>query len=484
MANDLSSKYIGAIFSFSLVILMQIGFILLEVGAVRKKSTINILIKNIAIICLGTAIYWMFGVGFSFGCNDNNVFIGTNDFFPENNEDRNIASQMGFALAATTIISGSVAERCELMPFFVISLVTTGFIYPVVSHWIWSDCGFLNMTNYENRIFGVGSLDVAGDGAVHCVGGIIALSYSYWLGPRTNRFYIEKGVMKQNPIRGQSNTFGTIGCLFLLVGWFGFNTNGMFTNPLFYALDDDVFAYALTRTVLITFLSAATGGISSFLYYYLLTNDKKYDLNSLNNGVLSGLVGITACCSVVNSSSSFIIGLISGVIYQLGSNCLIYFQIDDVVDAVPVHLFNGIWGLIAASFFAHPDYMTILYNSSEKGIFYGGNGILLGTSLIYLICLIVFSGIIVNAIIFMFYSYGLLRISSEEERTGIDISQSGHEAYEDDLERVLQNDYEIVRAPLYKRKNANKLQDEPVKLFSSHYIQDSLDAADKSDSEI
>jgi Amt family ammonium transporter len=397
--------------------------------------------------------------------------------------DKNIASQMGFALAATTIISGSVAERCELMPFFIICLITTGFIYPVVCHWVWSDCGFLNMTNYENRIFGVGSLDVAGDGAVHCVGGIIALSYSYWLGPRTNRFSLENGVMKQNTIRGQSNTFGVMGCLFLLVGWFGFNTNGMFTNPLFYTLDDDVFAYALTRIVLMSLLSASTGGLSSFYYYYFFLSDKKYDLNSLTNGVLSGLVGITACCSVVTSSSALIIGLISGLIYQLGSNCLIYFQIDDVVDAVPVHLFNGTWGLIAAAFFAHPDYMTILYNSSEKGIFYGGNGNILGTNLIYLICLIVFCGVIMNVIIFTFHTYGMLRISSEEERTGIDIAQSGHEAYEDDLERVLQNDYELVRAPTNLKKDTSD-SNVPKKLFSSHYVQDAMDSERESDTEI
>ena len=250
--------------------------------------------------------------------------------------------QWAFAATAATIVSGAVAERVSFNAYIVYSIVLTSFIYPVVVHWGWAG-GWASAFAGENLLlFDCGVIDFAGSGVVHMTGGLAALCAAFVVGPRIGRFN-EDGTANTMP--QQSAVLQSLGTLILWFGWYGFN--GVSTLAIV-----GVSGIA-AKTMVTTTISAAFGALTTVLLGKL--NLHYWDGGAANNGLLAGLVGITAGCSTCEPEGAMVIGIVSGFVYTYSSKLLIKLQIDDVVDAIPVHCFCGAWGVFAASLFATED---------------------------------------------------------------------------------------------------------------------------------
>lgn len=349
----------------SLVFFMNAGFAMLETGFCRTNNATNVLAKNLIVFCVSALAYWMFGFGLMFGNTyaPGNSFSGGTGFFleilPSNNEysqfqkawpGHSIATlfffQLTFAGTAATIVSGAVAERVKLWAFLLFSFFLVAFSYSLTGHWIWSPEGWLyNLFKFR---------DFAGSTVVHSVGGMAGLVGAWLLKPRDGRFgYNRKTDSYEEKERGNFAPyqlgFATLGCLILWLGWFGFNGGS--------AVDLNNVPMVITTTM----IAAATGGFLALILNPLI--GRKASLSTIINGILGGLVGITASSGYVNIKSAIIIGGISGIIVLLGEEFLIKTKvIDDPVGAIPVHLFCGFWGTIAAG----------LFSTTEAGEFSNG----------------------------------------------------------------------------------------------------------------
>ena len=391
----------------ALVFFMNAGFALLEAGLCRERNSINVLAKNLIVFCVAAIAFWMFGFGLMFGdssyhplCRESSAqnnstqnkpainsyhghFSPTQEYnkfeqksqfiLPPKNDNplgfpsegfsclqrkfpkRSIASvfffQLAFAATSATIVSGAVAERMKFWAFFCFSFILVGFIYPIVGHWVWSEYGWLRQQfNF---------IDFAGSTVVHTVGGTAALVGALLLKPRWNRFQydpqedLDRDVarealpskfMNQNYFTYPSNlTFATLGCLILWLGWLGFN-GGSADNLT-----------EVGHVIITTIMSAATGGItailssqaSSSLFSKRLEETGKPHLSLLINGILGGLVAVTASSAYIDVPIAILIGAVSGAIVVVGNIFLRSLKIDDPVGAIPVHLFCGCWGTLA-----------------------------------------------------------------------------------------------------------------------------------------
>lgn len=346
-----------------LVFFMNAGFALLEAGVCRTENATNILAKNLIVFCVAAAAFFIFGFRFMFG-DSGNPFMGQVgifvDFifpteenfnpFPQGFEylrnfwqDRSFAAifffQLSFAGTAATIVSGAVAERIKFWGFVLFSFILVGFIYPLIGYWAWGENGWLaSVLNFH---------DFAGATVIHSVGGTAALVGAWLLNPRNGRFGYESRAERfiyddeTEKFLPCNTGFATLGCLILWLGWFGFN--GGSTRYLDY----------VPHVILTTMLASTSGGLAILLYSPLVTG-YKVRLSSIINGVLGGLVSITASSAYVDGLSACIIGAIGGVIVLVGENILAsdMVRIDDPVSAVPVHLFCGVWGTVAVGIFA------------------------------------------------------------------------------------------------------------------------------------
>ncbi len=278
-----------------------------------------------------------------------------------NNDDDYISFffQFTFAATAATIVAGTVAERCKMSAYLCYSLFLTGFVYPAVVHAIWNSNGFLSAFNSEAHYGGM--IDFAGSGVVHMTGGATALVAAVILGPRIGRFYDAEGNKLEKPgeFPPHSVALQVLGTFILWFGWYGFNP-GSTLGVIGYG---DVLSLCAVTTT----LSAAAGAVSALftdtMLVLLAEGEAEYDLTMAMNGCLGGLVGITAGCSVVEPWAALVIGLISGIVYVLSSKLLVMLKIDDAVDAIPVHFFNGIWGCIATGLFAAPRHILKAYGT-------------------------------------------------------------------------------------------------------------------------
>ena len=391
-----------------LVIFMNAGFGMLETGFCRQKNAVNILAKNLIVFAIATIAFW--AVGFSLMFNPGNGFIGMGGFFLSSNEPATYGLdlfpaglpisvfflfQAAFAGTAATIVSGAVAERVKFNAFVIFSTLLVAISYAITGHWVWSsENGWL--ANLSTPFS-----DFAGSTVVHSVGGWAALMGAAILGPRLGKY--ENGEVRAIP--GHNMAIATLGCLILWIGWFGFNPGSEL------AADQNISYIALT-----TNLAAAAGGITATVTSWL--KDGKPDLSMIINGILAGLVAITAGCASVSYPSAVIIGAIAGIIVVFSVTFFDNIKIDDPVGAISVHLVNGIWGTFAVGLFA-----------LEKGLFFGGGLAQLVSQIIGILSIGGFT-VVMSSLFWLALKFTLgIRVTPEEEMEGLDIGEHGMEAY-------------------------------------------------------
>ncbi|AEE17998.1 ammonium transporter [Dokdonia sp. 4H-3-7-5] len=389
-----------------LVFFMHLGFSFLEIGLTRQKNTINILFKNIFIITVGLLLYCLVGFNLMYP-GEFNGFLGFAGFgldAPLNAEGvldltynegytywTDFLFQGMFAATAATIVSGAVAERIKIGPFMVFVLLYVGFVYPIAGSWKWGG-GFLQ--TLETPFY-----DFAGSTLVHSVGGWAALVAVFLLGSRIGKFD-ENG--KPQAIPGHNVPLATAGVLILWLGWFGFNGGSVLSaDP------------ALTSLTLVTTsLAAAAGGVFAFLVSTLMY--KNYDLTMFLNGILGGLVGITAGADVMSPTDAIAIGAIAGAIIVFGVALVDKLRLDDPVGAIAVHLICGIWGTLAVG----------IFGSLASGAQFVSQLIGVGS---YAVFCIITSFII----LFVLKKTVGIRVSETEEIEGLDPHEHGMSAYPD-----------------------------------------------------
>ncbi|XFA72379.1 ammonium transporter [Thermosynechococcaceae cyanobacterium Okahandja] len=396
-----------------LVIFMNAGFGMLETGFCRQKNAVNILSKNLIVFALATLAYWAIGFSFMFG-TEGNGFIGLGGFFlsSDNPETYGLDPfpeglvipvaflfQAAFAGTAATIVSGAVAERIKFVDFLIFSLLLTGISYPITGHWVWgggllSDIAFLGE--------GVAFSDFAGSTVVHAVGGWAALMGAAFLGPRLGK-YAADGTPQALP--GHNMGFAMLGCLILWIGWFGFNPGSEL------AANEAVPYIAVT-----TNLAAAAGGVAATITAWVVIG--KPDLSMIINGILAGLVSITAPCAGVSYWSAVIIGAIGGVIVVYSVLFFDRIKIDDPVGATSVHLVCGTWGTLAVGLF-----------DKELGLLTGHGVTQLIAQIIGILTVGGFTVLLTSIFWITLKSTLGIRVSEEEELKGLDIGEHGMEAY-------------------------------------------------------
>lgn len=387
----------------ALVFFMQAGFALVEAGFTRSKNTTNILFKNLMDFCIGTIGFWILGYGIMFGAG--NGWFGEIELFSEVDHGTilgipNMAFlffQTVFAATAATIVSGAMAERTKFTSYLIFSAVISLIIYPISGHWTWGG-GWLAQMGFH---------DFAGSTVVHSVGGWLALVGAAVLGPRLGKY--KNG--KIYAIPGHSMTLGALGVFILWIGWFGFNPGSTLSlsNP------------ELVANIFVTTnAAAAAGGIATLLVTWFRYG--KPGLGMTLNGVLAGLVAITAGCDTVTPGGAVVIGLMAGVLVVFAVEFFDRIvKIDDPVGAVSVHCVNGVFGTIMVGFFAK--------GNGISGLFYGGGTSLLVTQIIGVLAVAAWA---VGCGLILFFALKKtigLRVTKKEEENGLDYYEHGEKAY-------------------------------------------------------
>mmetsp|Transcript_30683 Transcript_30683/g.86761 ORF Transcript_30683/g.86761 Transcript_30683/m.86761 type:complete len:605 (+) Transcript_30683:309-2123(+) len=417
-ALDTAWVIVGSMF----VVFMQAGFAFLEAGSVRAKNLKNILLKNVMDTCVGSIMWYVVGYAFAHGAG--NPFIGTSGFFLSDIPVPSVEFagwlySNAFAATAATIVSGAMAERCRIEAYLIYTCVITGFVYPTSSHWVNSSVGWLNQhSSHLPFVYTNGLLDFAGSGTVHLVGGMCALVGASWSGPRKGRFNPDGTV---NPMPGHSSVMATMGALILWTGWYGFNS--VSTQAAVGHME------TAALTVVNTTVSAAVAGCTTLLVYHSIY--RSTDIIPCINGILAGLVASSSTCAYVAPYGAFVIGLMAGATYAGTSWLMLRFNIDDPVDAVAVHLANGILGLLMAGLFAMPEALVKAgYTSSSScGAFYGCGGAQFGVQVVGVAVLSAWSFAMSTLIFAPMNRFGVLRVSTSQEVEGLDVTFHGGRAY-------------------------------------------------------
>jgi len=395
----------------ALVLLMQAGFTCLETGLVRAKNSINVAIKNVVDFCMASIVFWLFGFALMFGASGWGLF-GTDHFLLEGIDTPRMWTfflfQLTFCGTATTIISGAVAERMHFKGYLMVSVLISALIYPLMGHWAWggnlegSPTGWLNM---------LGFLDFAGATVVHSTAGWVALAAILIIGPRIGRFTIGGAT-----IQGHNLPLSALGMFLLWVGWFGFIGGGQFQ------ITPD-----LPRILVNTTLASAAGGLGALAFTWLLMG--RPDVPSVINGVLAGLVGITASAPFVTPLSSVIIGTVSAILCLLVTRQLEGWQVDDVIGAVPAHACAGAWGTLAVALLGDPSlWGTGHARLTQLGI----QALGVGTCLVWAFG----AGF---GILWILNKFLPLRVSQEEELLGLNMVEHGASTASLDLLRQMES---------------------------------------------
>ncbi|WCL49267.1 ammonium transporter [Leptospira sp. GIMC2001] len=417
--DSLSSLMI--ILSTALVLFMQAGFLCVESGLTRSKNSINVAIKNITDFGIATIFYWLIGFGIMFGVTFQG-WIGLDSFAPTwEGESADFMSgffifELVFCGTAATIVSGAVAERLKFQGYLMITFLVSVVIYPFVGHWIWK--GLLPNSG-EGWLEAIGFLDFAGSTVVHSVGGWVSLAALIVIGPRLGR-YDENG----NPVQiNPSNLpMAMLGGIILWFGWIGFNGGS--------ALNFD----GRVTSIIMNTLLAAGAGLVIALFVGWKFEGYPEPIAPLN-GSLAGLVAITAGCDAVTAREAIFIGAVGGALVKPAEALLNRFHIDDAVGAIPVHLVAGIWGTLAVGIFGKGEFLVQLLGVVIVGIFAFG--------LTYII-------------LFSINKFFHLRVSIEEEKDGLNISE--HKARTDLIDLLI---------VMEKQKKTGDLTDDvPVEPFT------------------
>ena len=374
---------------------MQAGFLCLESGKVRSKNNINVAAKNISDFIIAVTLYWIMGFALMFGDSFYGLFGTTEFFFGDQQSAYQISFfifQVMFCGTAATLLSGAVAERMTFQGYIYGTLILSGFIYPICGHWAWSS---VYTENNQGWLEALGFVDFAGSTVVHSIGGTVALAAVIIIGPRLGRFNSNKALPQ-----GSNLPIAVLGVLLIWLGWFGFNGGSTLV------LNDQV-----PGIILNTCIAAVFGGIvASAIHFY---HDRYMDVTSALNGVLAGLVAITACCHSVSPKDSMLIGIVAGVIVYYGTIAIEKFKIDDAIGVIPVHLFAGIWGTLAVAIFSDLSVLDTGLTRLEQF-----NVQLLG------VCVIFAFTFIVSYLLFKLINiYVPLRVSAENEVLGMNISE-------------------------------------------------------------
>ena len=384
-----------------LVFFMQAGFTLVESGFTRSKNAVNISMKNILDISVGTISFWALGYGLMYG--DTNGFIATSGlFFNPGDGAHDVFFQTVFCATAATIVSGAIAGRTKYTTYVIFTIILTAIIYPISGSWQWNGGGFLaNM----------GFIDFAGSSIVHSVGGWAALVGAWMVGPRLGK-YVDG---KSNVIPGHNLLLGTLGVFILWLGWFGFNGG----SQLAWGGDDSIAASAV---VMVTNLAAAAGGVGAMAVTWL--KDGKPNLGMTLNGIIAGLVSITAGCGNMTFGGGFMAGLIGGIIVVFSIEFIDkVLKIDDAVGAASAHGVAGAWGTLVIGLWG-------VDGATGIGIFNGGGAGQLGIQAIGVLAYGVWAT--VTALI----GFGILkstlglRVSEEVEINGLDTEEHGIGGFE------------------------------------------------------
>ena len=381
-----------------LVFFMQAGFTLVESGMTSSKNAVNIAMKNLLDICVGSLTYWLVGYSLMYGDTTNGWFFWGGLF---QGEGADLFFQTMFAATAATIVSGAIAGRTKFETYAIFTLVMTAVIYPIAGGWQWQGSGWL--TN-------LGFIDFAGSSIVHGVGGFAALVAAYMVGPRIGKYVNGETV----PMPGHNQIIATLGVFILWLGWFGFNGG----SQLAWGGDDAVGA---STVVLVTNLAAAAGALGALITSWLYL--KKSNLSMSLNGALAGLVSITAGCGNMTAGGAVMAGLIGGIIVVFSIEFIEKkLKIDDAIGAVSVHGIAGFWGTIVIGLWS-------VDGDTGIGLFNGGGAsqfiAQLTGAVAYMVWAIVLSFIVFSA---LKYTIGL-RVTEEEEIRGLDISEHGSIAY-------------------------------------------------------
>lgn len=385
--------FIGAV----LVIFMQPGFAMVEAGFNSAKNAVNILFKNVMDLCIGVLLYFMFGYGIMYGDAILGGFMGWGGMGIGGLGSDVVAGsltpqcdflfQVAFAATAATIVSGAVAGRLKFSAYLIYSAVITGLVYPISGFWKWGG-GWLDA---------MGFADFAGSLVVHAVGGFAGLAGAIVLGPRIGKFSAD-GKAKAMP--GHNLPLAALGVFILWVGWYGFNP----ASQLAIVGEDNTNAVMLIAVN--TTLAAAAGGILAMLTTWFI--HKKPDLTMALNGILAGLVGITANCDCVTNVEAVIIGVVAGILVTLGVKMLDKLKIDDPVGAFPVHGMCGVWGGLATWIFGGHSMVAQITGS---------------------VVIPLWSFVTMFILFSILKKFNALRVSPEEELRGLDLGEHGEEAY-------------------------------------------------------
>jgi len=392
-----------------MVFIMHLGFATLESGLAQKKNVVNILFKNIMIVAIGLLTYFLVGFNLMYPGTNAGGFFGFSGFglsMPAGAAGAieyasgkytywtDFIFQGMFAATAATIVSGAVAERIKLNAFLIFATIFVAVSYPITGMWKWGG-GWLNAAGFY---------DFAGSTLVHSVGGWAALAAVLVLGPRTGK-YLSGGRIK--PIPGHSLPLATIGVLLLWFGWFGFNGGSVLSaDPV-----------AVSLVFVTTSLAAAAGAVGAFFVSYL--KFKTHDLSMVLNGILGGLVGITAGADQMSPADAIYIGFISGAIIPFAVVFFDRIKIDDPVGATSVHLVCGVWGTLAVGIFGKMGGLNQLWIQLYGTLAVGAFTFLFAFGLMYLLKA----------------TMGI-RVSVEEELTGLDRGEHDMEAYSESVEEA------------------------------------------------
>lgn len=403
-ASQLSLNTTFFLLVMVLVFLMHPGFAMLEAGMTSSRNAANIMMKNMLVVTIGFVVYYLVGWGLHYGATVGGL-VGSDELFLIPGTwastvagSEFVASELMFdavfAATAATIISGAVAGRMNLWGFLIVAVAMTAVIYPVVGHWAWTDSGWLAR---------MGFTDFAGSTVVHLTGGAAGLVAAAILGPRAGK-YAADGTPR--PIFPHSAPLAVLGVFMLFFGWFGFNGGSVLNAEV-----------SVGPVLLVTALAASTGGLTAAILSALRSGGKT-DISMTGNGILAGLVGITAGADAVEPWAAMLVGIVAGVVVSLAVPAIERLRIDDPVGAVSVHGACGVLGTWWVGFFA-----------VEGGLLYGGGAQLLVANVVGTVAVAAWVGAAVGAICLVLKRAGLLRLDDAAQEEGVDVHEHGVAGY-------------------------------------------------------